>query len=1149
MTSSEPHDRQTSLNQDGQGSVDRKSDDLEQIQARIEFDEAIAAGALQGPLSLEVDPAFGAVIRLLHGCLSPVEQEEQLIGRESWQLPNPFGRFEVHEKIGEGAFGAVWKAFDPQLQRILAIKVLHPELRIASTVSHRFVKEARAAARLNHPNIVRIHDAGNVDGISYIAAEFVQGRKLEVLDRNGPRFDPHQSAELIAQLAAAISHSHSEGVIHRDIKPDNVLLDVSIDTNGHSRTIPRLTDFGLARIQDDDSAQSTLGMLVGTVQYMSPEQLQGGSSYTESSTDIYALGILLYEMLTGRRPRPNATNVFQTIEASRLIASPRAVFGKRIPADINAICMRCLAYDPKSRYPSADELHSDLKRFMDGRPTNARPRSTVQHIVSWCSLHKLAAFTIGAAVTTLALALVVFAWTTEQLARQNEQLKTAWASTESSALVAKEHERRYRNLAWTSNIQRAYSFFEERRFPAVDQVLLELAESHSDETSRPEWQLLQGELIQNYRSLYQADFSLREVVRIPHSDLIAFAGDSPTVFLMEISSGKIAARFETAVSQIHALACSRDGEKLAFGGTTAKDSDRAFPWLIHLKSGDQTQVNAPSITTIESLSFSLDNQWLAVASRYENAKLVPLGEPGLTPVEVANSRRGESIDWLYGSKEAVIHSDHGQLTYQQISGKLRTQDVEAGPFLAFAAVPNSNKIAISGTGESCYVLDGENSLTLKTLDDARPPPTCIAASEGGQWVATGLVNGEVLMWDISTNDERVSSANLPSAPSKTIFARAQARLLDSRVTALCWFNDDLIVAGEGGHLVLWSPSKTQQSVSGRFGVTAACFDSKENQIILGFSDGSLRRYNNDELYRQLLERCPKIEDFGSPLLSSRSSTITLLTMASSGKWIAAAYADNHLELLDSTGHSIVSENGVGGTSEENATLAVAISYDDRWIAWGGTSNELFVRRFDGIRLSGGFTVQLTSDINSLAFLRDSKSISVSGQFEGVRVYDLNTGESIRQLGSSSNMAIAAKNEQSLVIGSTEGVIRTMGLEDRALSDEIRTGFEPIGAMAVSPCNSIVISLSDSLDVHVTLLSASTHLGRLFKAPVGNQKSKYLFQAVQFSSDNRYVFVLQGFRNRSHQTMFQLYPLSPLSSSMIEKPVAGSLRRAVDFDLP
>ena len=1140
MTSSNPRDRSNLPNQGSKWSVDRKRDDLEQIHARVEFDEAIAAGTLPGPNSSKVDPAFGAVIRLLHGCLSPVEPEDQDVSRGSWQLPNPFGRFEVYEKIGEGAFGAVWKAFDPQLQRIIAIKVLHPELRVAPSVSHRFVKEARAAARLNHTNIVRIHESGIVDRISYIAAEFVQGQKLQTLDEDGPRFDPRQSAELIAQLADAISHSHAQGVIHRDIKPDNVLLNDSIDASGRSRIIPRLTDFGLARIQDDDTAQSTLGMLVGTVQYMSPEQLQGSSSRTESSTDIYALGILLYEMLTGRRPRPNATNVFQTIDASRMIASPRSLLGNRIPPDINAICMRCLAFDPKSRYPSADELHSDLQRFMDGRPTFARPRSSVQHIVSWCGFHKLAAFTIGAVVSTLAFTVAVFAWTTGQLAGQNEQLKSARASQESAALVAQDHGRRYRNLAWTSNVQRGYSYLEDGRFPAVDQILQGLAQSHPDETIRPEWQLLQHELIRNYRSLYQADFPLREVVRVPHSNWIAFAGDSPTVFVMDISSGEIVARFETEVSQIHALACSRDGQQLAIGGTTAKDSDHAYPWLINLRSGEQTKLNAEGDATIESLSFSHDHQWLAVAYRYENAKLVSLGDPGLNPIEVASGRRGKSIDWLYGTKEAIVHSDHGRLIYRDINQEPRLQDVGV-PFLAFAAIPNSNKIALSGVGGCCSVIDGEKNLTLKTLEDARNPPTCIAASEGGQWVAIGLVTGEVIMWDISADDERGRSSNSTITTDNTISASAQARLLDSSTTSMCWFDDDLIAAGEGGRLVLWSPSTTRQMVSSKSGVMAACFDSIDEQIFLGFSDGSLRKYNNDELYRRLLERDPRIEDFGTLLLSGQTSSVTLLKMASSGKWIAAVFADNHLELLDRTGQSIVNETCTANTAEGNAILAVAISNDNRWIAWGGESNELFVRSFDGMKLGYGFTVQPTGDINSVSFFEDGNSIGVSGQFEGVRVYDLNTGEPIRQIGSSSNMAIASMNHaQSIVIGSTEGVIRTLGVDDLVSTQEIRASYDSIGALAVSPCNNIMLSLCDSLDVHVTLLSASTHLGRLSQSPVSNRGGKNLFQAVQFSPDNRYAYVSQGFRDGSYQPTFRLYRLSPLSSSIAEKPLTGSL---------
>ncbi len=244
-----------------------------------------------------------------------------------WELPNPFGRFEIRKMIGKGSFGAVWEAYDPDLNRTLAIKVLHPHRRVERKLVRRFINEGRAAAKLNHPNIVRVHETGEIDGMAYIASELVNGPELQTLHPLGPRYSPRQAAELCEGIADGIEHSHSRNVLHRDIKPDNILLETTLDADGVRRVVPRLTDFGLARVEEAEAGVSTIRQLVGTLEYMSPQQLNGDNSRGGKSSDIYAIGLLLYEMLTGTRPR-NCETDRDDSSAPAKRSRPRFRFGR-----------------------------------------------------------------------------------------------------------------------------------------------------------------------------------------------------------------------------------------------------------------------------------------------------------------------------------------------------------------------------------------------------------------------------------------------------------------------------------------------------------------------------------------------------------------------------------------------------------------------------------------------------------------------------------------------------------------------------------------------------------------------------------------------------------------------------------------------------
>jgi eukaryotic-like serine/threonine-protein kinase len=318
-----------------------------------------------------------------------------------------FGRYQLLDRLGRGAMGVVWKARDLKLDRVVALKLIAAGRFADATEVDRFRKEAQAAARLSHPNAVPVHDVGEHDGQPYFTMELVEGQTLAELVRDVP-LAPERAAGYVRAVADAIAAAHALDIVHRDLKPSNVIVD--------RQDRARVTDFGLAR-RVDLAADASLPAAVGTPSYMSPEQ--AASRPADRRSDVYGLGATLYELVTGRPPFLAASAIDTLRQVIEADPAPPRLLNRKVPPDLQTLCLTCLAKEPERRYQTATALSEELGRFLAGKPIQARPLSRAARLARWAGRNPALATLAGLLAGLLALLAVAAVLTRQDTVQAN----------------------------------------------------------------------------------------------------------------------------------------------------------------------------------------------------------------------------------------------------------------------------------------------------------------------------------------------------------------------------------------------------------------------------------------------------------------------------------------------------------------------------------------------------------------------------------------------------------------------------------------------------------------------------------------------------------------------------------------------------------
>jgi eukaryotic-like serine/threonine-protein kinase len=685
-----------------------------------------------------------------------------------------FRDLDLVRELGRGGMGVVYLARQAGLERFVCVKMLISGRHAGDDELRRFLHEAASAAGLRHPHIVAIFDVGQHDGQPFFTMEFVDGQTLADLVRDGP-LPAGRAAGYLRAVAEAVEYAHGRGVLHRDLKPSNILIDAD--------DRPRITDFGLARRIEAAASLTQAGAVVGTPGYMPPEQASGAHDRVGPRSDVYALGAVLYELVTGRPPFQGETPLDTLLLLRDADPVRPGLLNPKVPPDLETICLKCLEKDPARRYDSAGSLAAELGRFLEGRPIVARPIGPLRRAARWCRRHPLPAGLMAAALACSAVAAGFAAETYRAYRRASAALVARGRALREAA-----HERDMaRGHLYDAQVQRAWQAWRAGDLDGLDRLLAGL-QPRGDEPDRRgwEWSYLRALTHQERRSWDAHAGPVRALAVRPDGLEIASSGDDRIIRLWDLTGGRPGARLDGHTGAVTSVAWAADGTRLA---SCAEDESVRVWDATHGRLLHSLRLNHGRL---RSVAWSPDASRLAVAGESG----VDLCDADLSrpPRHLADSPAyAACVAWSPTGQFLASGADDHALRLWEFDGpeiRARTLGRHAGWINAVAWDRDATRLATVGQDGALKVWDvASGRESFARSGESTSALLAVAWTGDGTSLVTSATDGAVTIWD-AFSGQRLKSFRGHRGPVHAVCVGPSA--------------PEIASAGDDGSIKLWS---------------------------------------------------------------------------------------------------------------------------------------------------------------------------------------------------------------------------------------------------------------------------------------------------------------------------------------------------------